>query len=54
MDEITRIQGYFARKAQAQPDYRFRFRECSSLALPVNADGKPCAGKLARTVWEAA
>ena len=24
MDEITRIQRYFARKAQAQPEYRFR------------------------------
>ena len=24
MDDITRIQRYFARKAQAQPTYRFR------------------------------
>lgn len=24
MDDITRIQRYFARKAQAQPDYRFK------------------------------
>ena len=54
MDEITRIQRYFARKAQAQPDYRFRDLDRGSLALPVKADGKPCAGKLARTVWEAA
>ena len=31
-----------------------QFRDRGSLALPVKADGKPCAGKLARTVWEAA
>jgi RNA-directed DNA polymerase len=31
-----------------------QFRDCSSIALSVKADGKPCAGKLARTVWEAA
>lgn len=24
MDDITRIQRYFARKAKAQPDYRFK------------------------------
>lgn len=51
MDEITRIQRYFARKAQTQPDYRFR--DLYSIAPSVRADGKPCAGKLARTVWEA-
>ncbi len=36
MDEITRIQRYFARKAQLKERF----------APTVNADGKPCAGKL--------
>ena len=71
MDDITRIQRNFARKAQAQPTHRFRdlyslvwkpsfsHKVHTSLtdgkaALAVNADGKPCAEKLARTVWEAA
>jgi 5-methylcytosine-specific restriction enzyme A len=31
-----------------------QFCDCGSLALLFNADGKPCARKLAHTVWEAA
>jgi len=75
MDEITRIQRCFARKAKVQPSYQFRdlyslvwkpsFLEAGldrvyrsqtkeGAEPTVNADGEPCAGKLARTVREAA
>ena len=46
MDDITRIQRYFAQKA--------RNRNCSGVESTVKTDGKPCAVSIACTVWEAA
>ena len=41
MDDITRIQRYFAQKSKAQP----------RVESTVNTDGKPCAVNIACVVW---